>query len=120
MKKNSEIHEGLDQSEVRNFLAHQLAEAWGTNAQPKSLDLSPDSDPLDWAIQSAKNMKDLSERQIKNLEHKKAVLILIEKMGWEEFDVSEMTTKDMAWWWSFIGTKEEYQNQFIAEDEKDA
>ena len=100
MKKNSEIHEGLDQSEVRNFLAHQLAEAWGS--------------------QSAKNMKDLSERQIKNLEHKKAVLILIEKMGWEEFDVSEMTTKDMAWWWSFIGTKEEYQNQFIAEDEKDA
>ena len=118
MKKNSEIHEGLDQQEVRNFLAHQLAEAWNTHPRPISTG-KPSDDILDKAISSAKDARDLAERQIKNLEHKKAVVILVEKMGWKEFDVSEMTIKDGAWWWSFIGTEEEYKETFNIESHEE-
>jgi len=110
--KNSEIHEGLDHSEVRDFLAQQLENTWMTAPTPKEMPSLNTMDTLDWAILSAKRARDLASAQIKNLEEKKAVDILIKKMGWQEFDVSEMTTKDMASWWSFIGTEEEYKQQF--------
>lgn len=111
--KNSEIHEGMDQKEVRNFLSLQLATAYDAWSTPQPSMPSPsEMSTLDWAILSAKRARDLAGEQIKRLEQQKAVLILIEKMGWHEFDVSEMTTKDSAWWFSFIGTEDEYKQQF--------
>lgn len=110
--KNSEIHIGLDQSEVRDFLAQQLENTWNTSPKPENMPSPNTMEILDWAILSAKNAGKLAAAQVKNLEEKKAVNILIKKMGWQEFDVSEMTTKDMDSWWSFIGTEEEYKQQF--------
>ena len=105
--KNSEIHAGLDQKEVRDFLSHQLAECY-TRLEIKEIK-SFSGDPLDWAIESARNAKDLATAQLERAEQRKAIITLVKKMGWQEFDVSEMVIKDMAWWWNFLGTEEEYQ-----------
>ena len=50
--KNSEIHEGFDQREVRNFLANQLADSYQLLPQPEIKQFA--GDPLDWQIESAR------------------------------------------------------------------
>ena len=117
--KNSEIHTGLDHKEVRDFLTKQLVDSWKHTTPPPMPDPNT-MDTLDWAIESAKNSKLLADQQIANLETKKAIIILIKKMGWSELDVSDVTVKDSEWWWSFIGTELEHEDllQRIEEEER--
>ena len=103
--KNSEIHTGLDQKEVRDFLAKEMAK---TCIPHKSKTPNGSLDPLDWAIEGAKNARDLAERQIRDLEIRKAILHLIKKMGWDEFDVSDYVTLDFDMYLNFVGTQEDY------------
>ena len=109
--KNSDIHQNLEQKEVRDFLSFQLSMTWNKIEQEEMP--SPNSmDTLDWAILSAKRARDLAAKQVEQAEQRKAIVILIDKMGWKEFDVSEMTIKCGIFWFSFIGTEEEYRQQF--------
>lgn len=114
--KNSEIHAGLDQKEVRDFLAKEMAKS----CIPHNTKIPIGSlDPLDWAIEHAKNARDLADIQIRNLELRKAILILIKKMGWEEFDISDYVTLDFDMYLNFVGTKKEHEI-LIIKLEKDA
>lgn len=105
--KNSEIHVSFDLHEVRDFLSQQLASSWEPISQ-ETMPLSSSMDTYDWAIEAAKRSRTVADAQVKSLELKKAINILIEKMEWKEHDVSEETIKDCAWWLSFIGTDDEY------------
>lgn len=109
--KNSEIHNGLEKKEIRDFLSLALVKSMEDQFKNSKSDYVPyNDDPFEYSIQ-------LSEGQIKF--HMKCIEIyktlqaasqLIKMNGWEEFDVSDDTENDSSHQLklSFIGTKEEY------------
>ena len=109
--KNSEIHNGLNMKEIRDFLSLALVKTMEDQFKNSKSDYVPhNDDPFEYSIQ-------LSEMQIKF--HMKSIEIcktlqaasqLIKMNGWEEFDVSDETQNDSSHKLSlsFIGTKEEY------------
>lgn len=109
MKKilNINIHDGLHQSEIRNFLSIQLMNAETRNATYRK-NYVPQGHPYDTLIYSAKeDIKELQNR-IEYYETLKGIAALIKVMGWEEFDVSRETIPSDRKWMSFIGTQNEY------------
>jgi len=106
--KNTEIHTGFDQKEVRDFLAKQMAKSLMPRKQKDARSFAS-MDPIDWAIERKKNARDLATDQIKDLETRKAIRILILNMGWEEYDPSDHVDLDTKMYWCFIGTKLEFE-----------
>ena len=108
--KNSAIHNGLSQKEVRDFLAMQLMEIQ-INKNNNNSDYNNchiDDDPFQSQINRDRvNIKYLT-KNIKFNEQIKAVLILIEDNGWDEHDPSDNVLKDLPGYMSFIGTEKEY------------
>ena len=118
--KNTEIHIGFDQKEVRDFLAKQMAKSQIPRKQ-RDMKQFASMDPIDWAIESAKNARDLATDQIKDLETRKAIRTLILNMGWEEYDPSDHVTLDTKMYWCFIGTELEFEDLLKKiEDEENA
>ena len=109
--KNSEIHKGLDKKEVRDFLSKQMADSSLPWKEPEGQINS--SDPIEWGIERAKIAIGFGNFQLKNLEIRKAIIILINKMGWEEFDVSEYVILEGNRYLHFIGTKEEHEKIYL-------
>jgi hypothetical protein len=105
--KNTEIHTGFDQKEVRDFLAKQMSKSQKPRKEKKRS--NPNSmSTFDWAIESAERVRDLAINQIRDLETRKAIRTLILNMGWEEYDPSDHVDLDTDMYWGFVGTEEEY------------
>ena len=118
--KNTEIHTGFDQKEVRDFLAKQMAKSLMPRKQKERSNVNSMS-TIDWAIESAKRVRDLSIDQIRDLETRKAIRTLILNMGWEEYDSSDHVTLDTKMYWCFIGTELEFEDLLKKiEDEENA
>jgi len=110
--KNSEIHGGLKQKDIRDFLSRSLR-----NFMERLIDNSKNvvipytDEPYVYAIQKAEqDIKSLTE-QIEIYKGIQASLRLIKMNGWDEFDVSDETEKDKGTKlkMAFIGTQEEYE-----------
>lgn len=111
---STEIHEGLPQKEIRDFLSLAMVKAFDAEAknQKEILQYSTYDDPFEWA-------KDDADEQIKYLKKykdiiatKQAVLLLIQQNGWKEHDVSDDVYNDTDYnqWMSFIGTDDELED----------
>jgi len=115
--KNSQIHNGFSQKEVRNFLAISLIKCFEklnneannkTNiAQPKTNDINP----FKWQVYLIKKEIETLQIKLEIAEEQKAIFSLIINNGWEEFDVSDETYNDSKYklMLNFIGTKKEYE-----------
>lgn len=118
--KNSEIHEGLPQKEIRDFLSMSMVKAFDEESNNKKnySALAKLDNSIERAIAIARADIKFLEKYINNLTHKQAILNLIELNGWQEHDVSDITEKDIdgTLWMNFIGTEEEHI-KFCADNE---
>lgn len=92
--KNSEIHNELDDKEIRNFLAKELYKSRIIGCV------------------GVKYIEVEIERLQKNLEAAKryeGIVSLIEKMNWKEFDIGDYVHYDSETYFPFLGTQEEYE-----------
>jgi hypothetical protein len=111
--KNSEIHKGLKDKNIRDFLALQMAKLFEEEIENRKLKpLPPIEDIFEHSIQTAEQEIQRLTKQVQILRSKQATIQLIKKQGWDEFDVSDETIKDLPYTLkiSFIGTKKEYNH----------
>lgn len=111
--KNSNIHEGLPQKEIRDFLSMSMLKAWhNENNNKKDYSaLGGLKNSIEKAIAIAEADIKFLQKYVENLKTREAIFKLIELNGWQEHDVSDETEKDIIGynqWMSFIGTEEEY------------
>lgn len=85
-------HDGLEQKDVRDFLAKQMRDVWGFRWL--SLDFAEKK------FEEAKHQLEMSRQD-------NALRSILEKFGWEEHDVSDYEKYVSTEYFSFIGTEEE-------------
>ena len=112
--KNSEIHNGLEKQEIRDFLSIQLVKLWDEEMENKKPTLPYsrlEDDPFEWSIKDAEAEIEMHKMRLVILKQKQAIVRLIAMNGWKEFDVSDQVEKDMPYKlkMNFIGTDEEYK-----------
>jgi len=112
--KCSEIHEGLPQKEIRDFLGMAIVLAFEDERQNKKKIIQHtggDEDIFEWAKADAREQIKYLEIYIKNISNKQAISNLIDKNGWQEHDVSNDVYNDTNYrlGMTFIGTEEEHQ-----------
>jgi len=108
--KNSEIHKGYIDRELRDYFSNQLVDLYFIDLKQQK-ELSNEN-IWDDSIMIIKTQIHNSKLELKRAENMKALHSLLEIQGWEEFDVSDYITKDSSSYKSFIGTEKEY-NIFI-------
>ena len=97
--KNKDIHFGLDNSETRDFLATNVKLYDGESV-----------------VATLKKRIAELEQRLKDAEKGMAAYRLLDVMGWEEFDVSDMIEDySPEVYFSFVGTKEEFDEVFTQE-----
>jgi hypothetical protein len=109
--KNSEIHNGLDKKEIRDFLSIEFVKLFKEETDNKKDILSYDEeDPFGWCVKDAEAQIKYLKKYIEINRSKQVLVQLIKNNGWDEFDVSDETEKDLPYSlrMNFIGTKEEY------------
>jgi len=118
--KNSQIHLGLPNSDLRDFFSISLVKNCVEEFKNKKeiIELKV----REWAIKDCENEISFHQRRLQLLKEKFSILTLIKMQGWDEFDVSDETEKDLwsngySTYMSFIGTRQEYDN-FIKNNNK--
>lgn len=115
---NSEIHEGLENKEVRDFLAITLSKLVKKSNEINKL-LSEkvgfnDAQVLsDWAIENYKLQLKHNADMLEMWQHRKAIETIMSLQNWHQFDVyneSKIIQDPLKeFWMAFIGTKDEYK-----------
>lgn len=109
--KNSKIHLGLPNSEIRDFLSLSIVKNFDYRCDRKRKEINhrPD-DAIGWSIENMENEIDYMTKQLQLLKELQSVQILIKMNGWMEFDVSDHTENDRETilQMGFIGTQAEY------------
>jgi hypothetical protein len=119
--KSTEIHIGLSDKEVRDFLSKSMSEMFDkecTNKKPENPYDGKNS--LEWALRDAEGEVIRYKKVIEFLHQKIALRSLIIERGWDEHDVSDYTINDSGFrlHLSFIGTTEEYENLMVKLEEE--
>lgn len=110
--KNSEIHLGLPNAIMRDFLAMAMIKNHNQSCENKKEFLPRlDGEYFDWAVKDCEREIEFQKRRLINIKETCAILTLIKSQGWKEFDVSDETENDTGekLHLNFIGTEEEYQ-----------
>jgi len=109
----TEIHEGLSQKEIRDFLSQQMVLAFEAEMNNKKVITNHRDfdDTFEWAKQDAREQIKFLKQYIINIENKQAIIKLIENNGWKEHDVSDDVHNNTKYklGMSFIGTDEEHE-----------
>lgn len=112
--KSTEIHNGLDKKEIRDFLAISLVELnqKSIDNQRKTVPHNSNLSPIDWRIKDCELKIEYNDNEVKILKQQAAVIKIMEMNGWQEYDVSDETINDTEYTYyrSFIGTQHEYDN----------
>lgn len=116
--KNSEIHNGLENKDRRDYFGIQLVKLWDEeikNVKPTLPYSRHEDDPFDWSIKDTEAEIEKLKKQLEILKQKQAVVRLIAMCGWKEFDVSDQVERDMPYKlkMNFIGTDEEYEKHLV-------
>jgi hypothetical protein len=108
--KCSEIHEGLPQKEIRDFLSQQMVKAFEDDFNNEKKHVPNTYDGFDWAIRNCLADIEHQTKLLENLKTKQAIMKLVETNGWIEHDVSDEVYNDTDYklGMSFIGTDEEH------------
>ena len=112
--KDTEIHNGLDKKEIRDFLSESIVKVYNKEIDNrKEYDFNGLSG-LDISIKRLKIQIHNNENELNKLNTLKAVLTLSKNFNWEEWDVSDFVEKtDKRLCRNFFGTEEEYNNFMI-------
>ena len=107
--KNSEIHNGLENQVIRDFLAMSMVKTFEEEMNNKKI-YPPYSNDFEYHIRVCENEIEFHKKRLSILKQRVAIINLIKAQGWDEFDVSDETTNDSGYTLQmlFIGTKEEF------------
>ncbi len=111
--KNSQIHDGLDRKEIRDFLAITQCRLFEKSIETVQMTAPPDHTNLrEWALKNIDEQIANLQRQKDVLRQRYALQTIIADNGWSEYDVSDDTTNDTGnkLPMNFIGTDEEYKS----------
>lgn len=114
--KSSEIHNGLDKKEIRDFLSMQFVKLYEDEQQNKKVGVHTHyDDPFEWAIKDAEAQIEYLKKLIEINKSRQAILQVIKMNGWEEWDVSDETENDLQTKlkMNFIGEKTEYKKLLV-------
>lgn len=111
--KNSKIHFGLENSDLRDFLSISMVKNYEQefeNKKPISPYRPNVENAFEYAIKDCENDIVYHNKRLQLLKEKQAIITLIKMQGWEEFDISDETEKDLEYTlrMNFIGTQSEY------------
>jgi hypothetical protein len=108
--KNTDIHNGLPDWEIRKLIAHDLETLWNMEMENKIVAVPYDkNDVWGYVVQDCKNQIKFFQERLKIAELRKGISMLIAMRGWEEFDVSDtVRSPGQTYFQSFIGTQKEY------------
>jgi hypothetical protein len=117
--KNSKIHFGLENSDLRDFLSISMVKNYGQEFENKKpiVPYRPNvENAFEYAIKDCENEIVFQNKRLQLLKEKQAIITLIKMQGWEEFDVSDETEKDLEHTlrMNFIGTQSEYDTLISA------
>ena len=105
--KDTEIHNGLPEKEIRNLISNGIMKYQKTGERPKR---SYGGMLYDDEIENTKLEIKYHQEELKRLENLKATIQIMKMKGWEEHDVSELDVSKTDWvWMNFIGTDNEYK-----------
>jgi hypothetical protein len=111
--KSSEIHNGLDKKEIRDFLSIGFLKLYKEEIENIKETFPYDrEDPFEWCIKDSEAQIKFLKKYIEINRGKQGIRQLIVFSGWEEWDVSDETEKDLPYSlaMNFIGTKKEYDH----------
>ena len=114
--KDTEIHNNLQDKEIRDFLASTLVDIWAKTKEVKSInilnrvDMSPHQYSYEFHLSEAKKHTELANLSQQTM----AILSIIKSKGWDEFDVSDQVSRSdyNKLYRNFIGTQEEHDKIF--------
>ena len=123
--KSTEIHNGLVNKEIRDFLSKSLVNIFEEECNNKKVITQYGGDIIgfDRAIMDTENEIVFLNKKLELLKQKQSVIKLIKMNGWDEFDVSEYTYNNTAkrQWMNFVGTESEYNTlvtKLISEEDE--
>ena len=104
--KNKDIHKGFNQSEIRDFLSRELRDSEERGGIGG-----------DYAEEYLEKQIESMKKTLKYVKKTNALRLLVKEMNWEEWDISD----NRGTYFSFIGTKEEYNKlvEVLKEEEQD-
>lgn len=108
--KDTEIHNGLPEKEIRDFFSEQIMDnVMSGETIPHKY--TPNLDPYVQALYNQKIDLENCQNEIKRLERMIAVRTLLKLKGWEEWDCSNSVLRSTPnrGWLNFIGTEEEFK-----------
>ena len=110
--KDIDIHNGLPQQEIRDFLSQSILKTYVRERQNKKVEIPYiKEDTWQWSILDTEAQ--IAERQeyLKILKERQAIVLLIKNNGWQEYDVSDYVEASYSneSWMNFIGTEAEYK-----------
>ena len=109
---DSIIHKNLDKSGIRDFISDSIVNIQSFNpSDVPELIVTELDDSLDKSIKKTEHKIEVMKRELENQKKLRAILSIMKTLGWEEFDVSDMTliSPNNRLYRSFIGTQEEYE-----------
>ncbi len=100
--KNEKIHDGLDDSGIRDYLSKQLRkEILSAEYNTDSVYINNEIIKLQTRI---KKMEDMLSHAIEV----SAIELLIGKQGWKRFDISDYVEFETETYFYFVGTEKEF------------
>lgn len=97
MNDGNKKHDGLEQKEVRDFLAKEFREAWFLGST---------------SVKYAQEQYEKAKKQLEDAKRCEALEQIIKNQGWGWFDVSEYERYFKDEYFDFIGTEKEHK-QYI-------
>lgn len=119
------VHIGLEDQALREYFAEHMILAEKTiNSTKKRSAIYDKDDPIAYSIETCDIEIEYTQRKRKGYQYLQSVMRLMGEREWSEWDVSDYTNTYQGDWYSFIGTKKEYDQVIsqliIAGDEKDS
>lgn len=108
--KNSEIHNNLKNSEIRDFLGKSMISIQNEEVgyTKRTVSRFDCEDVFEHAIKIAEIEIERLQHFIEIRKNLRSIISLIKMSGWDEWDVSDYVDMDLSGYMSFIGTETEH------------
>lgn len=112
--KYSKIHNGLPESELRNFFSINIEKSWICHKIKECLTYYDKEDPFLHSMESSLNQIEFHKLEYERLNNLRSLKLLMNLKGWKEHECAELEPiikKDSPCdpYLSFIGTDEEFE-----------
>lgn len=114
--KDTEIHNGLDNQILRNYLSQSMVDSIVKGFDNVIAPVPYNENSLQWAKESAIAQIEQLQRTVKITEIKQAIMLLTQEQGWSEHDVSDYVQSSYSsrLHMTFVGTEAEHNDFMVS------